>query len=479
MRKTCCRIFGALGKLIPATSAWNMSAFRRSLIVLALLSSTYLIFRDYRMNRIGLAREARMSDLMIDAYRFSEEKYYTQLEFWEALCVSDAKRLEAFEKHKQALENAFLSYRTRLVAAGAEFDPAIVAITRDIEAYYAQIVASWDKALRETGEDRQIAQLASEELLDRFELNKKVARIIELQTRDARRLHQSLQAGTLRRLVFNEGLLLLSALLLGGAIFLSVRKEKRLISRLVQAEKLSALGQLSAGVAHELNNPLTFVRGFNNRARSALRKGRVDASELLDYLNEIDEGADRMSKIIDHLRTFSRKRERSPIPFSVNTAIRRAFDFFEEQVRLRGITVDLQLCPEEPYVAGFANRFEQVVINLITNARDALDGWEQRQTPTIRVSTAVEDGKVVMRFADNGPGIPEKIIDRVFEPFFTTKQTGAGTGLGLAIVHEIVEEHAGEIAVASTPGQGTVFTIVLPPARPASGMWNTAQGTST
>jgi signal transduction histidine kinase len=476
LRKTCCRIFGALGRFLPTATAWNMSAFRRGMIVLALLSSTYLFFRDYQKNRIGLAREARMSELMIDAYRFSEEKYHTQLEFWEAICVPDAKRMEDFEKHKNALERAFTSYMTQLEAASVDVDPAILTIARDIEGYYARIVESWDKALRATGEDRQAAQLASEELLDRFELNKKVARIIELQTRDADALHGSLRAGTLRRLVFNEGLLLFTALLLGTAIFLSVRREKKLFHRLAQAEKLSALGQLSAGVAHELNNPLTFVRGFNNRARSALRKGRVDVSELLDYLNEVDEGADRMSKIIDHLRTFSRKSERSPTPFSVNTAIQRAFDFFDEQVRLRGITVDLQLCPADPQVAGFANRFEQVVINLITNARDAMGGWEQRQTPTMRVSTAVENERVVVRFADNGPGIPEKTINRIFEPFFTTKETGAGTGLGLSIVHEIVEEHAGEISVKCPPGQGTVFTITMPQARPASGMWSARHG---
>jgi C4-dicarboxylate-specific signal transduction histidine kinase len=293
-----------------------------------------------------------------------------------------------------------------------------------------------------------------------------VERIVDLQTRGMTALHASLQAATRERLMVNEALLLVVALLLGSAIFLAVRREKKLIHRLTQAEKLSALGQLSAGVAHELNNPLTFVRGFNNRARSALRKKRVVVTELLDYLDEVDEGAERMSKIIDHLRAFSRKSDRSATPFFLNTAIRRAFEFFDEQVRLRGITVDLQLCEEDPQVSGYPNRFEQVVINLITNARDAMEGWEQRQTPTMRVTTALEGTKVVMRFADNGPGIPKKIIDRIFEPFFTTKSTGHGTGLGLAIAHEIIEEHAGEISV-ECPGQGTVFTIVLPLIRAA------------
>jgi C4-dicarboxylate-specific signal transduction histidine kinase len=461
VRKACRRIVAAVESVLPAATVWNISAVRRSLILMTLLVSVYLLYRDYQRTQIGLAREERMSDLMISAYHFSQEKYHTQLEFWEVLCEPDAKRMEDFERHKRALGESFQRFSAQLVKARADADPEIVTLAQAFGDFYSQIIASWDKVLRASGEERHAAQIESEKLLDGFELNRKIERILELQTRSAGALHASLQAATRQRLILNEALLLLAALLLGSVIFLAVRRERRLVHRLTQAEKLSALGQLSAGVAHELNNPLTFVRGFNNRARAALRKNRVVVSELLDYLDEVDEGVDRMSRIIDHLRAFSRKSDRSPSPFSLNTAIRRAFEFFDEQVRLRGITVDLQLCAEDPQVSGFPNRFEQVVINLITNSRDAMEGWDRRQTPTMRVSTALEGNKVVMRFADNGPGIPKKIIDRIFEPFFTTKSTGHGTGLGLAIVHEIIEEHAGEISV-ECPGQGTVFTIELP-----------------
>jgi histidine kinase len=153
------------------------------------------------------------------------------------------------------------------------------------------------------------------------------------------------------------------------------------------------------------------------------------------------------------------------VRFSVNATLRRAFDFFEEQLRLRGIRVDLALCPEDPQVEGTPNRLEQAWINLISNARDALAGISDRQEPAIRVSTALDGEKVLLRFADNGPGIPKHIMNRIFEPFFTTKPAGAGTGLGLSIVNEIVEEHSGELAVESLPGKGAIFTIQLPMAR--------------
>jgi len=172
-----------------------------------------------------------------------------------------------------------------------------------------------------------------------------------------------------------------------------------------------------------------------------------------------------MSKIINHLRFFSRSDENATVLFSVNATIQRAFDFFTEQLRLRGVGIDLALCPEDPQVEGAPNRFEQGVINLISNARDALASVPGRQEPVIRVSTVVEGSRVMIRLADNGPGISKNIIHRIFEPFFTTKPAGAGTGLGLSIVNEIVKEHSGEVAVESIPDKETIFTIQLPVAR--------------
>jgi signal transduction histidine kinase len=445
---------------------WNVAALRRSLLVVSLLCSAYLLYRDYQKTRAGLARQAGMSDVVVAAYRFSEENYHTQLELWEVVCEPTAERLDDFQRHKRGLVESFQAFAT-LLDRSSDVDPEISAIARDIAGYYTQIVDSWDGVLRASGEGRQAAKLSSERLLDRFGLNKKIARIIELQNRHIGMLHASLQGATWKRLVLNESLLLSVSLLLGAAILFSVMREGKLFQRLAQAEKLSALGQLSAGVAHELNNPLTFIRGFNNRVRYTLRKKGTVTPEIFDYLNEVDEGADRMSKIIDHLRTFSRRKDRTPVAFSVNETIRRAFDFFEEQVRLRGIHVDLQLCAEAPEVEGFPNRFEQAMINLLTNARDAMEGWEQRQPATIRVRTVVEAGQVVVCFEDNGPGISKKIAGRIFEPFFTTKPTGAGTGLGLSIVNEIVKEHAGTVSVESPPGQGARFTIRIPLAHEA------------
>lgn len=429
--------------------------------MVSLLSSTYLLYRDYQKARAGLARQDAMGDIMIAAYRFSEEKYHTQLELWESLHQPTAKRLEDFQMHKSSMTASFQGF-AKLCEQSEDADPEITAIIGQIAGYHAQILDSWDKILLASGKEREAAQLASEELLDRFGLDQKIRRLIDLQTHRMRQTDEALRHATWQRLVFNEALIASVTVLLTVTILFSTVRDRRMARRLTQAEKLSALGQLSAGMAHELNNPLTVIRGFNNRVRYSLRKRGTVTPDIFDYLNEVDDGADRMAKIIDHLRTFSRMKDRTPVPFSVNTAIRQAFDFFEEQVRLRGIKVELQLCPEDPEVDGFSNRFEQAVINLITNARDAMGGWEQRATPTIRVTSVVEADQVVIRFADNGPGIPKKIINRVFEPFFSTKPTGAGTGLGLAIVHEIIEEHAGELSVDSQPNQGATFTIRLP-----------------
>jgi len=443
------------------------SAIRTGLLLLFLLSSIYLIYDNYRKNEAALEQQWELGELIVAAYDFSEEKYHTQLEFWEFAHNPDSERLEDFRRHVRTLKKNFDAFSDQFNRSRAAVDPTVRPLLREIKEYYSELLDSWERTLQASGEghDRQVLRamaLETEKRLDRFELDKKIEQVIKLQTRDVVRLHEAHHAMGVRRMVFGEALILGIALVLSAAAGLSMVRAHQLFRRLVHAEKLSTLGQMSAGVAHELNNPLMFVMGFNKRVRTALQKSGGGTPEVIDYLGEIDEGLERMSGIINHLRVFARKSEKNRVLFSVNASIGSAFHFFGEQLRLQEIRVDLELCAEDPQVEGEPNRFEQAVINLISNARDALAGMNDQREPVIRVSTVVEGKQVLIRFADNGPGIPKKIMNRLFEPFFTTKPAGAGTGLGLSIVDEIVGEHSGKLAVESHPDQGTIFTIWLP-----------------
>jgi C4-dicarboxylate-specific signal transduction histidine kinase len=442
-------------------------AIRMGLLILFLLSPIYLIYDNYRKNEVTMDQHWDMDKLIVAAYQFSEEKYHTQLEFMEFAHNPDSDRLEDFRRHGRALEKDFDVFSNQFIRFGSAVDPTVRPLLREIKEYYSELLDSWERTLQASaeGHDRQVLRamaLESEKTLDRFELNEKIEQVIHLQTRDVMRHYEAHHAMGVRGVVFGEALLLGIALVLSAAAGLSMVRAQQLFRRLVHAEKLSTLGQMSAGVAHELNNPLMFVMGFNKRVRTALQKSGGGTPELIDYLGEIDEGLERMSGIINHLRVFSRKSEKNRVLFSINASIGRAFSFFSEQLRLRGIRVELDLCAEDPQVEGEPNRFEQAVINLISNARDALEASNGEREPVIRVSTVVEGKQVLIRFADNGPGIPKKIMNRLFEPFFTTKPPGAGTGLGLSIVDEIVGEHSGKVAAESHPNQGAIFTIRLP-----------------
>src|SRR5207249_1876988 len=157
--------------------------------------------------------------------------------------------------------------------------------------------------------------------------------------------------------------------------------------------------------------------------------------------------------------TFGRAAPVSREPLPINAIIERALSLMHEQLRLRQIEVHLDLCPEEPVVLGNPIQLEQVFINLLTNARDAM---AESPRKVIRITGSCGAGGVDLAFHDTGPGIPEGLEGRIFDPFFTTKEVGAGTGLGLSITYGIIKEHQGTIAVANRPGEGATFLIQLP-----------------
>jgi signal transduction histidine kinase len=236
-------------------------------------------------------------------------------------------------------------------------------------------------------------------------------------------------------------------------------------AQLVQSEKMRSLGQLVAGVAHELNNPIGFVhanlqlleeyveRLMGAEADPARRRRTRDAIEKL--LARSQEGAGRVKQIVQDLRTFSRTDQAELTQVSLNDAIQRTLALMEPRTK-NGIAVERDL-GDLPEVRCYSGQLNQVFMNLLMNACDAMDGRGK-----ITVRTRPEPGGVVLEFADDGPGMSPEVRSRIFEPFFTTKPVGKGTGLGLSISHGIVERHGGSMTVDSAPGAGARFTIRLP-----------------
>ena len=229
--------------------------------------------------------------------------------------------------------------------------------------------------------------------------------------------------------------------------------------QLVQAGKLATLGELTTGVAHELNNPLNNTGLFVGNAIDFIELGVPNKGPIVRELRHALQQVGKATEIISHLRTFGRAAPVSREPISLRPVIERALSLVQEQLRLHEIEVTLDLGPEEPVVVGNPIQLEQVFINLLTNARDAVADSPRK---AIRISSSVGPAAVEVAFADSGPGIPPGLEQRIFDPFFTTKEVGKGTGLGLSITYGIVKEHGGTISVVSRPGEGATFLIHLP-----------------
>jgi C4-dicarboxylate-specific signal transduction histidine kinase len=228
---------------------------------------------------------------------------------------------------------------------------------------------------------------------------------------------------------------------------------------LVQAAKLATLGELTTGVAHELNNPLNNIGLFIGNVSDLIELGTLDRARARRDLSRAMEQVHKASQIISHLRTFGRAAPASRENVAINQIVVQALSLLGEQLRLREIEVALELGPHDPVVLGNAIQLEQVFVNLLTNARDALS---QSARKLIRISSCLTRQNVRLVFEDSGAGIPPGLERRVFDPFFTTKDVGEGTGLGLSIAYGIVRDHDGSIAVSNTPSGGAAFVIELP-----------------
>jgi histidine kinase len=238
--------------------------------------------------------------------------------------------------------------------------------------------------------------------------------------------------------------------------------------QLVQAAKMATLGEMSAGVAHELNQPLSVLATSGNILRKQARGGRAPDPEVVGQVAaELNDQVARATRIINHLREFGRKSEVERSRVDLSQPIQGVFQLLGQQCRVHDIEVELEVQQPLPLVWADANRLEQVFINLVMNARDAIE--ERRaagdhRPGSIQVAAGSDDGRVVVSISDNGQGVPPELKERIFEPFFTTKEVGKGTGLGLSISYGIVRDYGGSIEVDSRPGRGTTFRLSFPAA---------------
>ena len=240
--------------------------------------------------------------------------------------------------------------------------------------------------------------------------------------------------------------------------------------QLIQASKMATLGEMATGVAHELNQPLAVIKTASSFFMKKVRRGEtIDDEILFEMSREIDSHVDRASKIINHMREFGRKSELKAQKVDIHHVLKNAFDIFSQQLKVRGIQVKWQVEENLPAIMADPGRLEQVFINLLINARDAIEErWNASREghPDMRISLKARQtaDRVHIEVCDTGTGIDAEIIDRIFEPFYTTKKVGKGTGLGLSISYGIVKDYGGDIHARSQPGKGTCFLLIFPSA---------------
>ena len=226
---------------------------------------------------------------------------------------------------------------------------------------------------------------------------------------------------------------------------------------LFQSEKLSALGSLLAGVAHELNNPLSIVVG-----QALLLQETVDDPKIAERARKIGGAADRCSRIVRAFLSMARQRPPQRVDLNLDDLLDGVLEMLSAPLRDHGIEISRHRATNLPPVCADADQLNQVVMNLLVNAQQALEENEGERTINIRTRHDKIARKVCLDISDNGPGIPEDIRHRIFEPFFTTKEVGVGTGVGLSVSYGIVETHGGKITVDSETGVGTTFSVSLP-----------------
>lgn len=232
-----------------------------------------------------------------------------------------------------------------------------------------------------------------------------------------------------------------------------ISEQKKLESQVAQSAKLASLGELASGVGHEINNPLAIAKGYVEILQDTAQNINKEP------LERINASLDRISKIVNSLKNYSRQDSDAPEQVDVHSILNETMSLIQKIFLNKNISVDLQAQANKTLVWGYSGQFQQVLMNLLTNARDAMKDSPSKH---IEIVTQNKDGQITVSVADTGCGIPQENCEKIFETFFTTKARGEGTGLGLGITSAIIHDMNGKIEVASKPGEGATFTLTLP-----------------
>ena len=239
-------------------------------------------------------------------------------------------------------------------------------------------------------------------------------------------------------------------------------------AQLIQASKMTTLGTMVAGMAHEISQPLNVIQVCADFFSKMLKRGQqIDDAELESLARDIKDNVQRAAGIINHMRDFSRQSEVVKTRVNINDPINDVFKIMGHQLKTHGVALELDLDPDLPDILAEHNRLEQVIVNLVNNALDAMDEKQQQAEgqpveKLLRVSSRAKDGEVLITVADTGIGMTQELMDKMFEPFFTTKEVGKGTGLGVSISYGIIQDYQGRIEVSSELGKGTIFELRFP-----------------
>lgn len=251
------------------------------------------------------------------------------------------------------------------------------------------------------------------------------------------------------------------------AVIRDISDRKLFEKQLRHSERMAGIGELATGMAHEINQPLNTISLSIDNIIFSLDNDTLTETYLKTKMNKVFDNISRIKKIIDHVRTFSRDQDDFSLStFNVNTSIQNSISMISEQMDQKEVNLSFTPSLLLPFIKGNAYRFEQVILNMLVNAKDALDEKKKKSSKNfkkkINISTNLIDAMIIIEISDNGIGISQEDIDKVLLPFFTTKAPGYGTGLGLSISYGIIKELDGEIEIQSKPQIGTSIQIKIP-----------------
>jgi two-component system NtrC family sensor kinase len=232
--------------------------------------------------------------------------------------------------------------------------------------------------------------------------------------------------------------------------------------KLLHSDRLASLGQLSASVAHEINNPVSGVLNLAMLMQRILKDDGIPPNRIAEfrkYLGQVTSETARVGRIVSDLLAFSRRSAPQRAPADLNRLVKSTLSLIDHKMRLNNVTVETRLAAALPAAECDGQQIQQVILNLLLNAAEAT---QNRPAPQVTIETAAGPSEVRLTVSDNGEGIRAENLNKIFDPFFTTKSEGKGVGLGLAVSYGIIQAHGGEIEVKSTPGEGTTFAVSLP-----------------